>query len=151
MDEASITIAAPPEKVWDMVSDMTRMGEWSPSNTGGRWLPGASGPEVGAKFIGFNKRGLARWTTICKVTESSKPNAFAFRVLENKMHWGFRLAPSGDGGTVLTQWRDRPDGMPAAPVALVAKVLFRGKVDEEMVDGMNRTLAAIKAKAEQGN
>lgn len=143
-----MTIAAPPEKVWEMVSDITRMGEWSPGNTGGRWILGASGPAVDAKFLGFNKRGFARWITTCKVTECDRPNAFSFRVLENKMKWGFRLAPTEDGGTLLTQWRDR-DKPPMLPVRLVATALFQGKVDEEMVDGMNRTLAAIKAKAEQ--
>jgi uncharacterized protein YndB with AHSA1/START domain len=148
MDEASVTIAAPPETVWEMVSDITRMGEWSPGSTGGRWILGASGPAVDAKFLGFNKRGFARWFTTCKVTECERPTAFSFRVLENKMQWGFRLEPTSDGGTLLTQWRDR-DKLPLAPVQLMAKVLFQGKVEEEMVDGMSRTLSAIKSKAEQ--
>jgi uncharacterized protein YndB with AHSA1/START domain len=44
------TIAASPDALWKMVSDVTRMGEWSPENTGGEWLKGATGPAVGAKF-----------------------------------------------------------------------------------------------------
>ena len=147
MDEASISIAAPPERVWDMVSDITRMGEWSPGSTGGRWILGASGPAAGARFLGFNKRGFARWFTTCRVTEAQRPAAFAFRVLENKMQWGFRLSPTGDGGTLLTQWRDR-DTPPLPPVRWLATALFQGKVEEEMVDGMNRTLTAIKVAAE---
>ena len=55
---------------------------------------------------------------------------------------------TGDGGTVLTQWRDR-DKPPIAPVRALATVLFQGKIEEEMVEGMRQTLAAIKAKAEQ--
>ncbi len=148
MDEASVTIAAAPERVWDMVSDITRMGEWSPGNTGGRWILGASGPAVGAKFLGFNKRGFARWFTTCKVTECERPSRFAFQVIENRMRWGFRLSSTADGGTELTQWRNR-DKPPLAPIGLVAKLLFQGKVEEEMVDGMRRTLTAIKTKAEQ--
>lgn len=79
MDEASISIAAPPERVWDLVSDITRMG---------------------------------------------------------------------DGGTLLTQWRDR-DTLPLPPVRWLASALFQGKIEEEMVDGMSRTLTAIKTAAEQ--
>lgn len=148
MDETSVTIGAAPEKVWEMVSDITRMGEWSPGNTGGKWILGAKGPQVGAKFLGFNKRGFARWFTTCKVIECEQPTSFAFQVIENKMKWGFRLQPTGDGGTMLTQWRDR-DKLPSAPIRAAAKVIFQGKVEEEMVDGMQQTVAAIKAKAEQ--
>jgi uncharacterized protein YndB with AHSA1/START domain len=148
MDETSVTIGAAPERVWEMVSDITRMGEWSPGNTGGKWILGAKGPAVGAKFLGFNKRGFKRWFTTCKVTECEKPNSFAFQVIENRMKWGFRLQPTGDGGTVLTQWRDR-EKPPIAPVRALATVLFQGKIEEEMVEGMQQTLAAIKATAEQ--
>ena len=33
----SIDIARDPEALYDMVSDVTRMGEWSPVCTGGSW------------------------------------------------------------------------------------------------------------------
>ena len=148
MDETSVTIGAAPDKVWAMVSDITRMGEWSPGNTGGKWILGAKGPAVGAKFLGFNKRGFKRWFTTCKVIESERPNSFAFQVIENRMKWGFRIQPTSDGGTLLTQWRDR-DKPPLAPVRALATVIFQGKVEEEMVEGMQQTLSAIKVKAEQ--
>jgi uncharacterized protein YndB with AHSA1/START domain len=147
MDEASVTIDAAPEQVWALVSDITQTGKWSPSNTGGKWIMGASGPAVGARFIGFNKRGMARWPTTCKVIECERPSKFAFQVNENKMQWGFRIEPAEGGGTVLTQWRDRV-GQPLAPVRLMASLLFRDKLDEEMIEGMHRTLAAVKAEAE---
>ena len=48
-DEVRVTreIDAPAEKLWAMVSDVTRMGEWSPENVGGNWLGGATGPKPG--------------------------------------------------------------------------------------------------------
>ena len=48
MDRAERTVQAPPERVWELVSDITRAGEWSPEATGGRWRGDATGPAVGA-------------------------------------------------------------------------------------------------------
>jgi len=79
MDEASVTIAAAPERVWALVTDITAMGKWSPGSTGGKWIMGASGPALGARFVGFNRRGLARWVTTCKVIECEESSRFAFR------------------------------------------------------------------------
>ncbi|HAS09465.1 MAG TPA: SRPBCC family protein, partial [Acidimicrobiaceae bacterium] len=54
MSDVSVSreIAAPPQRVWELISDITRMGEWSPETTGGKWLKGATGPAVGARFRG---------------------------------------------------------------------------------------------------
>ncbi len=49
-DSVSIDIAAPPEKVYALVSDITRMGEWSPECRSCRWADEATGPTVGARF-----------------------------------------------------------------------------------------------------
>lgn len=147
MDEVSVTIAAAPERVWSMVTDITRMDRWSPGSTGGRWTDGATGPAEGARFTGSNKHGIMRWSTHCTVVECEPPRRFAFQVAENKSRWGWKLEPAEGGGTVLTQWRDRV-GQPSLPVRAAALLIFRGKVDEAMLDGMRRTLAAIKAEAE---
>ena len=60
---ASRDIAAPAEDVWALVSDLPRMGQWSPENKGGKWVKGATGPELGAVFKGSNKNGIRRWST----------------------------------------------------------------------------------------
>lgn len=148
MDEVSVTVNAPPERVWGLVTDITAMGRWSPSNTGGKWLGGTSGPAPGAKFLGFNRRGPVRWVTRCKVVECEPFRRFAFQVLDNNTQWGFRLDPTEDGGTRLTQWRNRVEPPPAV-ARFAARLLFRGKLDEEMADGMRGTLAALKAEAER--
>ncbi len=67
--EARIVIAAPADRLWSMVSDVTRMPEWSPETYRTSWLGGATGPAVGAKFRGWNKKGPIRWATNPKVTE----------------------------------------------------------------------------------
>ena len=77
----SITVAARPEEVYALVSDLPRMGEWSPENTGGRWVGGATGPAPGARFRGTNRNGRHRWATVVTVTEPTPPTRFAFRLL----------------------------------------------------------------------
>ena len=52
--EASIEIHTSPEAVYDLVSDLPRMGEWSPENIGGEWQGGGSG-NVGDRYIGHNR------------------------------------------------------------------------------------------------
>ena len=49
-------INAPPDKVWELVSDITKMGEYSPEVVEAEWLNGATGPSVGARYRGHVKR-----------------------------------------------------------------------------------------------
>lgn len=108
--EVSRTIAASPEKLYDMVSDMPRMGEWSPENTGGQWLKGATGPTVGARFQGINKNEKKGWTTTSIIDEADRGKAFAFRVVVGPIkvaRWGYRFE-AVDGGTKVTEtWDDQ--------------------------------------------
>jgi uncharacterized protein YndB with AHSA1/START domain len=147
VDEMDIEVAAAPEVVWALVTDITRTGEWSPESTGGAWRGGADGPAVGARFVGSNRHGPMRWRTHCTVVECTEPKAFAFTVAENGMTWGWRLEPT-TAGTRLTQWRDRTGRLTLlARIAVASGVLGKDR-EELMVDGMRRSLEAIKATAE---
>ncbi len=42
-------ISASPEQLYSMVSDVTRMGEWSPENEGGEWLGGGTTAQPGGE------------------------------------------------------------------------------------------------------
>lgn len=148
MNEAVVTIDAAPERVWELVTDITRMGEWSPESTGGRWTGGATGPAVGARFTGSNARGIVRWRTHCRVVECERPSRFAFTVAENGMTWGWRLEAQGTG-TTLTQWRERTTPTNVLVRALVATGVLGKDRETLMVDGMHRTLARLKAHAER--
>jgi hypothetical protein len=77
--EVSRVIAAPAAVLYAMVTDLPRMGEWSPENLGGRWRRG-SGPTVGGRFKGRNKRGSRRWTTNVEVTAAEPDRLFEFLV-----------------------------------------------------------------------
>ena len=73
-------INAPADRVWAMVSDLPRMGEWSPENAGGKWLGGATGPKSGAKFRGLNRIGKRKWNTMVTVVVADPGRRFTFRV-----------------------------------------------------------------------
>ena len=106
MDEVSVTVNAPAEKVYDLLADIAQMGRWSPECTGGRWVGGATEAAVGARFKGSNRHGLMRWTTNCEVTKAERGKAFEWQVKESGMRWGYRFEPDGDGGTVVTEYRE---------------------------------------------
>ena len=149
--EASVHVDAAPDAVWRLVSDITRMGEWSPQCRGGRWLGRPNGPVVGARFVGFNRQGWKWWATTNKVVEAEPGRVFAFRTDQNRARWVFRLEPDGDGGgTTLVQRRELPDGRSALSTGFVRAFLGgNDRFDGELRDGMRRTLERIKAVAER--
>ncbi len=73
-------IEAEPELIYDLVSDVTRMGEWSPETVEAEWLGDATGPAVGATFKGKNKLGPNSWATKPTVTLADRGRTFAFKV-----------------------------------------------------------------------
>src|SRR5579864_7424258 len=98
----TVHIDAPAERVWELVSDITRIGEFSPETFEAEWLGGATGPAVGALFRGHVKRnemGPKYWTT-CKVTFCEPGRDFGFAVVINNHavnNWRYQIVPAGDG------------------------------------------------------
>jgi uncharacterized protein YndB with AHSA1/START domain len=104
-DSVTVHMAAPPERVWALVSDVTRIGEFSPETFEAEWLDGATGPAVGAKFRGHVKRngkGPIYWVT-CTVLASEPGREFTFGTAgktEPLNVWSYKLESSGDGTDV---------------------------------------------------
>lgn len=147
-DEVSMHVAAPPERCYDLVADVTKMGRLSPECTGGRWLGGAKGPAVGARFIGTNRRGWLRWFTVNRVVAAEPGREFAFETRDSGMRWGYRFQPEGDG-TLVTEFREPFKDRPA--LARFAARRFLGGVeehDDELREGMRTTLSRLKELAE---
>lgn len=158
MDRAELTVEAPPEKVWELVSDITRAGEWSPEATGGRWRDGATGAAVGARFVGGNRHGKLRWSTHCRVTECEPGRRFTFVVTESKTAWGWILTPADEtpGGagdtagtaTRVVAWRESV-GKTLLPIRLVQRSGLLGTDREGMMrDGLTRSLERVKSIVE---
>lgn len=147
MDETSIDVSAPPERLWSLITDVTQMGRWSPECWSCTWLDGASGPAVGARFKGRNKRGMMRWSTISTVVIADEPAHFAFEVDDSGMRWGYRLE-GGETGTHVKEYREKVGPQPWwVRLAYGAKLLGRDP-DAIVRQGMSETLKRLKAGAE---
>ena len=145
--EASIEVAAPPERVWQLVSDLRNMPRWSPQCR--KTIVRGGVMREGAKLINLNRRGLLVWPTQAMVTEFVPERRIAFRIKENWTIWSFELSAIPDGGTRVLQRREAPRGISDVSVKLTKAVL--GGVEgftTELEQGMNQTLSKIKQDAE---
>jgi uncharacterized protein YndB with AHSA1/START domain len=145
--EATIDVAAPPEAVWDLVSDLRNMPRWSPQCR--KTIVRGGVMRQGAKLVNINRRGLLFWPTQAMVTEFVPGRRIAFRVKENWTIWSFELSETPDGGTRVVQRREAPKGIADVSVRLTNTVL--GGVDNfttELRQGMRQTLEKIKQDAE---
>ena len=144
--QAQIDIDAPVGKVWELVSDLSRMPQWSPQCR----LMKAFGPlRQGTRTVNFNRRKFLFWPTTSRITEVIPEKKLAFRVNENGTVWSYELEPT-DTGTRLTETRHAENGV--KPVSNMAVNALMGGVpsfEAELVEGMNQSLARIKAAAER--
>jgi uncharacterized protein YndB with AHSA1/START domain len=144
---SSIDIAAPPARVWALVSDLPGMGRFSPENTGGVWQSGG-GPVAGAVFRGTNAQGRRRWSTRSTVVRAEPGTAFAFEVRAGGLpvaQWSYELAPTAAGCTLTETWEDRRGWLVTRLGALTTGVQDRTAFTSKSID---HTLAAVKAAAE---
>ena len=142
----SIEIAAPPATVWGIVSDLRRMGEWSPQCVRMAVLGREVG--VGTRTLNLNRDGWKRWPTSSRVVVFEPEQTLAFRVPVNRTVWTYELEPSATG-TVLTESRRAPSGVSRLSNLAVGAALGGTEAFEaSLSDGIRRTLERIKAEAE---
>ena len=144
---ASVDVAARPESVWEVVSDVRRMSEWSPEC---RRIVVLGSPKegVGTTFLGVNRRGWAMWPTTSKVVRYEPARAVAWRTRESGATWTYELTPTGSG-TTLTGRRD----LPAYTLGTTVMAPLIGGAqghDEELADGIRTTLERIRTTVERG-
>lgn len=145
--ERTVTVDAPPEAVYDLVADVTRMGDWSPECVACEWLdePG----QLGSKFRGHNRLGLARWSTTAEVVAAERPLTFAFATLYRggvSTRWTYTLRAI-DTGTELSESFESV--RTPAYIALAERLFIRNR-QEQLETGIDQTLATIKTVAEAG-
>ncbi len=143
--QTQIDIDAPVDKVWALISDFSRMPQWSPQCR----LMKAFGPlRQGTRTINVNRRNFLYWPTTSTVTEVIPEKKLAFRVNTNNTVWTYELEPT-ENGTRVVESRNAENGVKPAANFTVDK-LFGGvpNFERELIDGMNTSLARIKAAAE---
>jgi len=151
--DVRIHVNAPPEKLYDLLSDVTRMGEWSPETTRCKWIGGATGPTVGARFKGTNRRGPVRWSTKPEVVAAEPGREFAFvtnLVGFNRpmTKWTYRFERASDGGTDMTESFEMVNDLPWY-IAFGDRYVMRIKDRKaDLENAMQQTLTRIKAAAE---
>ncbi len=147
--QESVTVQASAETVYDLVSDITRTGEWSPVCTSCWWDDENSAGQVGAWFTGRNELPHRTWETRSQVVAADRGREFAWVVGGTFVRWGFTLAPEDTGTTLTESWEFLPDGI----------AMFEEKFGDEApaqiadrtrqaLHGISVTLAAIKQIAE---
>lgn len=147
-DSAEMVVSASPERMYGLVADLPRMGEWSPECQRVEWEDGANGPAVGATFVGHNKggpRGLMKWSRRGRVLVAEPGRAFAFVTEEGGREstvWRYRFEAI-DGGTRVTESYEVKWIPTWARIVDVPTNRAR-----EIAEGMEHTLARLKTMAE---
>ena len=149
-EQISVTkeIAAPAETVWAMVSDLTRMGEWSPENEGSTWSGGATGPRPGATFSGANRNGKKRWKTQGTIMDAAPGRLLTFQITAAGLkvaEWRYEFDTTPTGCRVTETWMDRRGRIAKAlgkPVSGVADRAAHNRMT------MEQTLERLKVAAE---
>ena len=144
----SIVVARSAEVLYDMVADVTRMGEWSPVCRACWWDEGG-GPRVGAWFTGRNETPDRTWETRSEVAVADRGREFAFVVGGSFVRWGYTFTPVEGGAEVTESWEMLPGG-----VAMFGE-RFGDDAEAQIAEraeaartGIPMTLAALKRAAE---
>jgi hypothetical protein len=144
----SIVVDRPRQEVYDLVADITRMGEYSPICAECWWDDG-DGPRVGAHFTGRNVLPERTWETRCEVVAADDGREFAWVVGPEIARWGYTFAEVDGGTEVVESWEFLPGGETIfverfgddAPAQIADR-------HDKAVTGIPETLAAIKRAAE---
>ncbi len=147
-ESVTVHMEASPEAIWELVSDVTKIGRYSPETFEAEWLDGAAGPSVGARFRGHVKRngiGPTYWTT-CTVDECEPGRVFTFAVGppgKALTVWGYRMEPTEHGTDVTETFALGDAGVLRVYWALLGWA--RGRTNR---NDMRTTLERIKAEVE---
>jgi uncharacterized protein YndB with AHSA1/START domain len=146
---AETVIAAPPERVWQLLTDFDRMPEWSPELV--KMVPlKPGGLRLGQWYLGINKRKAAIWPTRSVVAQLEPGRVVAWDTRSSGARWIWELEPAGDGSTRVVHRRPVPGKITAlskvyAPLALGGNESHA----DELEAGMQQTVNRLKAAAER--
>jgi uncharacterized protein YndB with AHSA1/START domain len=143
--QAEIDINAPVSRVWSLISDLGNMPKWSPQC---RLMKPLGQVRPGTRTVNLNRRNNLFWPTTSTITELIPQRKLAFRVNTNNTVWCYELEATATG-TRVVESRHAENGVKAVSSMTINAVM--GGVpgfEKELVEGMNTSLARIKAAAE---
>lgn len=147
-DSKSALIDAPAERIYDLVADMPRMGEWSPECQRVDWTDDSDGPVQNATFVGHNRGGplgLMKWSRRGRVLTADRGREFAFVTEEGGREstlWRYRFEPAGDRTRVTESYEVRW-------IPTWARIIdVPTNRHRELVEAMRHTLQQLKTAAE---
>ena len=144
----SILVARSAECLYDMVSDVTRIGEWSPVCKACWWDEGSSA-RAGDWFTGSNTSADRTWETRSEVVVAERGREFAFVVGGSYVRWGYTFTVIGEGTRVTESWEFLPGGIAMFKEKFGADAQTQiSSRTEAAHDGIPVTLAALKRTAE---
>jgi len=114
--ERGTRIGAPPQHVWELVTDIGLPARLSPELLAATWLDGATGPVLGARFEGRNSnRFMGEWRTVCHVVALDAPHVFSWAVTDPDGRFG---GPAPDPAAPMALWSFTLDAAPGGGTAL---------------------------------
>jgi uncharacterized protein YndB with AHSA1/START domain len=145
---ATAHVSAPPERVWELLTDFSRMPSWSPELVAMKPLL-RGGLRVGQQYVGINRRKAMVWPTRSVVAVLEPGRTLAWDTRSSGARWIWEVEPAADGGTTVTHRRPVPSGLTRVS-GLFARA-FLGGVDghaDELEAGMATTVQRLRAAAE---
>jgi hypothetical protein len=150
--QVSLAIDASPQALYDIVADITRIGERSPECHTARWLTGPPPRTVGARFRGHNKKGPIRGSRVCEVAAADPGRQFAYRTVpenadpsrRDSTTWSYQFTPENTRTRVTHSYHVTQ--LPLLPFMILYRRLLPQHAD--MRPAMTHNLAALKQIAE---
>ncbi|MFN2594257.1 MAG: SRPBCC family protein [Actinomycetota bacterium] len=101
----SIHISAPPEVVWELITDVKRHPEFAGDQSITKVIHFDGPLEVGARWTADEKIGPMKFTAPSEVTVLTDPVEFGWKSFppakdedhQAQVHWVYRIAPEGNG------------------------------------------------------
>lgn len=139
--EVHVDVAVPPDAVWDVLRDVTRVGEWSHECASAQWLGGKGEAVPGARFRGRNRQRWIRWGRTCEVLSVEPARELVWRTVPTVLNpdstrWRVSLEPQSSG-TRIVQRYDVTQAPPSVLEWTYARVLpahrdRRGALQEDL-------------------
>jgi hypothetical protein len=148
-DSVELWIDADAHLLYSMVSDLPRIGEWSPECERVEWEEKAPGPFAGTAFVGHSAVGPGRrlrYTRHGRIFMADAGREFAFVTYESGRQstvWRYCFESLETGGTRVTESYE------VRWIPLWARILeVPLNRHQELLRGMRTTLERLKATAE---